>query len=654
MLSGPVVWVSVSAIVAAAAAWIRYGLREESVPGRLGPAALFAAALFLVLAGFVLPPLKPTATVATPRIAILDISASMDLPALPGGATRLDSGLAEVRRLAPDQVVAFGTSVAESTEPMELDSLIEAADRTGSRLAAALRVARAAGADSVAVITDGELEDREDARREAERLGLQVREIRTASPVLRTTLREVSAPVRVSAGDTIAFAVEITTPSGGTTPVPDSVTVAIEGPEGASGAVRIERPSSGRSSIVELELKAPEVRQGSTWHKYQVSLDPRADPLQTGQQRTVWVEVTRGSAGVVLVSIDPDWEPRHLLPVLGRASRGGAKAYLRIGPERWVSAGTVPKTIATPVVRSEAAGSDLLVVQGDLSGLPPWLHDLMLRHPRVLVLVRGSGTMPGTQIIVGAPVGGDWFAALPPPSSPVARALSGLDAEQLPPVATLRTVQGAGSWTVLQLRRDRRGDELPGAIGFASGSRRRVLLLAEGTWRWSARTGSARSVYRGLYAGITGWLLGDYRRVPVTLETGPETRPGSISWSIAPGVVDLVIAVRDSTGTVVWTDSIASPGNRIEGPDLPAGGLEFEARGRSEGSEFVVGRPFSVAGPAAELRGRDLGASLTTLAESASARRPARPRSAPPIWPYVLAAGLLCGEWIWRHRMGLR
>ena len=161
-------------------------------------------------------------------------------------------------------------------------------------------------------------------------------------------------------------------------------------------------------------------------------------------------------------------------------------------------------------------------------------------------------------------------------------------------------------------------------------------------------------MYRGLYAGITGWLLGDFRRVPVTLDVDPAAGPGSISWSIAPGVADLVIAVRDSTGTVVWTDSIASPGNRIEGPDLPAGDLEFEARGQSEGSEFVVGRPFTVAGPAVELRGRGLGASLTTLAESASSRRPARPRSAPPIWPYVLAAGLLCGEWIWRHRMGLR
>lgn len=654
MLSGPVVWVSVSAIVAAVAAWIRYGLREESVPGRLGPAILFAIALFLVLAGFVLPRLKPPPTAPTPRVAILDISASMDLPVLAGGRTRLDSGLAELRGLAPDLVVTFGLSVADAVGPAAVERAIEENDRTGSRLAAALRAARAAGADSVVVITDGELEDRQDSRREALRLGLQVRELRTAVPVPRTTLRHVSAPARVSAGDTIAFAIEITTQGGVTPPVADSITVTVSGPDGSSSTVRLERPSPGRSGIVELDLEALDVGESSVWHRYDVSLDPPADPLQAGQQWTEWVEVTRGSEGIVLVSIDPDWEPRQLLPVLERASRGGARAYLRIGPDRWVRAGTIPKAVSAPTVRSEAAGADLLVVQGGLSELPPWFRDLTARHARVLVLARGAGTIPGTELTVGVPVDGDWFAALPPPSSPVASSLSGLDAQQLPPVSALRTIQGAGAWTILQLRRDRRGDELPGAVGLESGSGRRALLLAEGTWRWSARTGSARSVYRALYAGITGWLLGDYRRVPVALDADPADGRGSVSWSIAPGVADLVIAVRDSSGVVVWTDSIGSPGESVEGPDFPAGDLDFEARGQLGGSPFVVSRPFTVAGPASEMRGREVGASLTTRAESVSSRRPVRQRGAPPLWPYVVAAGLLCAEWIWRHRLGLR
>ena len=104
----------------------------------------------------------------------------------------------------------------------------------------------------------------------------------------------------------------------------------------------------------------------------------------------------------------------------------------------------------------------------------------------------------------------------------------------------------------------------------------------------------------------------------------------------------------------MWTDSIGSPGESVEGPDFPAGDLDFEARGQLEGSPFVVSRPFTVAGPASEMRGREVGASLTTRAESVSSRRPVRQRGAPPLWPYVVAAGLLCAEWIWRHRLGLR
>ncbi len=655
MLSGPVVWVSGAAIAAAAVAWIRYGLREETVPGRTGPAILFAIALFLILAGFVLPPLRPSPTAPAPRVAILDISASMDLPSLPGGPTRLDSGRAEVRRLAPDRVVAFGMSVTAAVEPLELDSVIGVVDRAGSRLAAALRTARAAGADSVVVITDGELEDREDSRREAERLGLQVRELRTAAPVIRTTLREVSAPGRVSAGDTIPFTIEISTPAGGGgSPSGDSVTVTVEGAAGTTGTVRVERPSPGRSRIVQFRIPAPDVRQQSAWRRFGVSLDPGADPLEAEQKRTVWVEITRSRAGVVLVSIDPDWEPRQLLPVLARASSGGARAYLRIGPDRWVKAGTVPEPITGRRVRSEAAGADMLVVQGGMDDLPPWLHDLTGRHARVLVLARGSGSLPGSDFAVGTPVEGEWFAVLPSPTSPVAGALSGLEAEGLPPVSALRSVQGAGGWPILQLRRDRRGDALPAAVGFVTGRGRRVLVLAEGTWRWSARTGAARAVYRGLYAGISGWLLGDFRRVPVNLAVDPAGAGASIAWNIAPGVVDLVIAVRDSTGSVVWTDSIAMPAERVEGPDLPEGDLEYEARGQLEGTGFVVGRPFAVSGPTAELSGRDVGSSLTTRAQTSSSRQPVGRRTVPPLWPYVLAAGLLCAEWIWRRRLGLR
>ena len=654
MISGPVMWLSGSAIAATAAGWIRYGLREEAVPGRAGPAILFSIALFLILAGFVLPPLRPAPTAPTPSIAILDVSASMELPGRPGGPTRLDSALVELQRLSPDRIVAFGTSVVDIVQPTEIDSLIRVADRRGSRLTAALRTARAAGADSVVVITDGELEDREDARREAQRLGLRVRELRVAMSVVRTTVREVSGPGRVSAGDTIAFAVEISTQaSEGTTQISDSVTVAVAGPDGAARTVSVERPSPGRSRIAEVKVRAPDFRRESAWQKFEVVLDSGADLLSVARKRSAWVEVTRARAGVILVSTDPDWEARQLLPVLERASRDGATAYLRVGPDQWVQGGTVPRPIAGGRVRSDAAAADLLVVQGDLAELPAWLSDLAGRHGRVLVLTRGSGILPGSDVSVGQRLEGEWFADLPPPSGPVARALSGLVADDLPPVAALHSIQGAAAWPILELRRDRRGEALPAVVGIGSGRIRRVLVLAEGTWRWSARTGSARAVYRGLFAGVTGWLLEDFRRVPVTLAAGPVDGRASVAWSVAPGVEDLSIAIRDSTGIVVWTDSIGVPANRVLGPDLSAGDFESEARGRLDGTDFVVGRPFAIAGPTAEEGGRNIGASLTTSAQSSASPRTDRRKSV-PLWPYAFAAGLLCAEWIWRHRLGLR
>jgi hypothetical protein len=403
MLSGSVAWLIGSAIAAGATAWFRYGRREEAVPGRTGPAILFALALFLVLAGFVLPSLRTSPPPPTPTVAVLDISASMDLPGFPGGQSRLDSGRAAVQRLSPDRIVTFSTSVSDPIAPTGLDSVIGVAGRTGSRLAPALRVARAAGADSVVVFTDGELEDREDARREAERLGLRVREYRTASPVSRTTVRGVSAPGRVSADDTISFAIEISTQvSSGTSTDADSVTVTVEGPQGTKATVRVGRPSPGRSRIAEVRLPAPEVSEVSAWRQFGVSLDPGADPLAAGQTRSVWLEISRGRTGVVLVSVDPDWEPRQLLPVLERASAGGARAFLRIRPDHWVKAGTVPEPVAESRVRAEASDSDLLVVQAGLSDLPPWLRDLAGRHSRVLFLARGSGNLPGSEIAVGA------------------------------------------------------------------------------------------------------------------------------------------------------------------------------------------------------------------------------------------------------------
>jgi hypothetical protein len=51
MSSGQVSILLLAALLAAAGAYLRYGIREEKVPGRILPAILWGTSLFLLLAG---------------------------------------------------------------------------------------------------------------------------------------------------------------------------------------------------------------------------------------------------------------------------------------------------------------------------------------------------------------------------------------------------------------------------------------------------------------------------------------------------------------------------------------------------------------------------------------------------------------------------
>jgi hypothetical protein len=358
----------------------------------------------------------------------------------------------------------------------------------------------------------------------------------------------------------------------------------------------------------------------------------------------------------VIVSVDPDWEAGHLVPVLNRASSSGSRAYLRVAPDRWIRSGTMPEVVPEQRVRSEAAASDLLIVQGSPGELPDWLARTAARHDRLLMLVRGPGEVPGTGLTIGELSGGDWFALLPPPASPVARVLAGLDSERLPPAFTLRSMAGTEAWPILEFRRDRRGDPVPGVVGLRTESGRRVIVLAEGTWRWSARTGPARTVYRALYGGIAAWLLEEFRPEPVTLAPGGPRVVAPTGWELAPGISSLVLMVRDALGTEVWRDSLSEPGTTIALPPLAPGELSFQATGMLEGSSFAVERPFAIPGAVEELGGRPIGRSLTTGSRASSEDRRMRPPngSGLPVWPFLLAAILFCVEWYLRRRLGLR
>lgn len=649
MGSGGLIPVALAALAAAGLSWWAYGRLEERVPGRSGPAILRGLALFFLLAGWWLPPLWTGGAAGRPSRAVLvDRSLSMSLPVSPGGPTRADSANRLLRSLDADVVRWFGDSVRppSGTAGGAQAGLGGSPGDGASRIVPALEAARAAGADSAILLTDGELDDREAARTAARRLGLGVREIRVASSVGRLAIRRIDAPSTGEAGDTLRLVVEVA--AVGEAMTVDSASLSIAGRDGVRSILRFEVPAPGRTVRVPVGVTAPE--GGDAWQSWDLGLEPDADPLSAGVRHRVWVEIVPTAAGAVIVAADPDWEAHYLLPVLARSTAGGARAWLRVGADRWIRSGTDRILTGDAArVRADAGRAQLLVVQGDPAALPAWLRELAARHARVLWLARGPGAIPGSSLRVGPVRPGEWYPGGEPLPSPIAGYLDGLDDPGLPPVARLFSVEGY-EWAPLELRRNRAGTGQPPIGAARTGGRRRIVVAAEGLWRWASRSGDARQAYRSLFAGLAGWLLEAPERRPLELERARLTAGEPIRWRVAPEVSDVRLAVRDSTGSVIWADTVTAPDTLVTGPEAPAGSLRYEGEGTAAGEGFRIGRPFEAEGPERELEARAVGPALAGAATGGGA--PAGGGRA--MWPFVLAALMLCGEWFWRRRIGLR
>lgn len=98
---------------------------------------------------------------------------------------------------------------------------------------------------------------------------------------------------------------------------------------------------------------------------------------------------------------------------------------------------------------------------------------------------------------------------------------------------------------------------------------------------------------------------------------------------------------------------MSAPPPRVDGPRLPAGDAVFRTAGVMDGRAFAYERPFHV-GPPAELVPGPFGPPLIVDGGSPGPRGRADGPDRPPVWPFVVAALLLCAEWAWRRRIGLR
>lgn len=649
----PGLWLLVALGAVALAGWA-YGTREERVAGRTGPAAVRAVAVFLILGALALPALRGSGVGAPERVVLLDISRSMTLPvraADAGGTTRLDSALALLPELAPDRIYLFG----DRPVPARIDSLDTLVARHGaSRLEPALQAARLGGADSVWVLTDGALADRGAARETAAGLGLGVRELRVADVGPRVALAALRAPERARAGDTVRAMLEFRAGggSGGGGELPDSVSFQLEREGTVVAAVRAPRPAPGRTGRAQIDFVPRDEGARPSWRRYEAVLVDPPDPFGVAGRTGAWIEVSESSAGAVLVSLAPDWEARFLVPALDRLVLGGARGYLSLADGRFLEMGAGPRIVETSRVREAVRGARLLAVQAAPEDLPPWLAGALGAHARTLFFAGGPGEVPGAGARVTGPLPGEWYAAGPVPASPSAALLAEADLDLLPPVRELYAVEPAGRWSVLNASRNRRGEGRPLLTAGEDGMRRWALSAASDWWRWSLRGGEPRRVYEGVFSGIVGWLAEDATPRLASLVRTPAPGEPPV-WRIRPGSSDLTIRLLDETGAEVWREAVADPPAEVAGPGLPPGRYEVLVTATGPEGPVELRRPVDIEPDPREFLPGPPSEPLAVGAQPFP-RAPVDVRSPRPVWPFVLAVLLLCGEWVWRHRIGLR
>ena len=655
----PLVWVVGVAAVIAVSVWI-YAAREEQVGGRTGPAVLRGVALVLIVGSLDAPPFRGAGE--RPSWAVLvDGSRSMELPARSGGPARWDSALTVLAELDPDLVYVFGdnpTAFGDTEPPPPGHAL--------SRLGPALEAVSLGGLDSVWVLTDGALTDRAAALSTARRLGIGLREIRTAAPSTTAGIRSVRAPELVRAADTVSVTVELA--AGGAETLSDSLRLVLTVDGRAVGEASALPPAPGRTAGVAMQFSPEDLGTEVAadfsdtgglrgWLQYRVDLiEPAGALAPPASSATGWIEVSDEGGGAVYVASDPSWEGGLITRELDRLALGGAEGFLLLGDGRVLRTGPPVSPDDESAAEAALRSGRFTAVRIDPATAPDWLVSGLENKHRTLTLLAGHGRVPGTEIRATAALPGEWYITGPPPPGPVAPLAVGLEFGSLPPVGQLFGLEGleeAGWRTVLEARRDRRGGSQPLIAVYESGVNRHAVVAGTDLWRFALRGENAGRIYDAMLSGVVGWLLEDYAPRPVRLAEVPDnSRPPA--WLVAEGVSDLSITVNSAgRADEVWRAELADPPGTLTGPVLPPGSYRIMTSGNGPDGPFSLERPLDVAEDRSEwIPGAVPDPTVVEAAPDPALRD--RPALSRPVWPFPVAAALLCAEWAWRRRIGLR
>lgn len=633
------------------ARWV-YRKLELPVAGRrlLWP---LRAATLIVLAALLLdlPAPGSSATGSSSRWVLLDASLSMTAGEEPDTPWRAAHERADELREDGWRVVTFGADVALA------DSLGAARpEASASRLAPALTLAAEGGAREIRVLSDMRFEDEVAARAVLDGLpaGVAFEPVGASVPNAGVLGLEVDDRADAQAPGTAVVEVH-----GGRSG--DTLSVEIHEEGRLVAETRVPAPTRGLRRSVEVSLP-PAAEAGLI--RYEAVLSDAEDGFALDDRAPAYGRVElEEEGGVVLVSFRPDWEPRHLLPLLERTTGLGARGYLRAGADRFVPMGRgvdrgVP--VDSTAVRRAAGEAELLVLHGVHGDLGPWARALVEHGRRKIVFVADEAAATELGVPTSSPRSGEWYVRADVPSSPIAGVLAGMFEEDLPPLRNvLVPTDTDGLLRPLVVRRGNAGpEEAPLYLRLEDGGRS-ALTLATGFWRWSAR---GLDAYRTLWAGVAGWLLLE----PVV--SGTEVRP---TTRVVPRGEDVEWRVpSERTGSRIRIRTAAAVGEEANGGDVvrdtvlaeagvvPTGPLDvgtyrytvLDAAGDSvSGGRFDVSATTADMLPAA-VDPDELAGSGSAPGASEGGGRPLRTLP----WAYLLIIGLLAAEWIGRRRSGLR
>ena len=317
------------------AAWI-YVRRELAIPGRrlLGTIRAVILVLLLLLLWDPRLPGGPRSGSSEGSWVLLDASASMSAGALEDGANWA-SVLERARELAEAgaQVLLFGET--PRVVPLgSLDTLLPVA--SASRLAPALARAAEAGAMAVTVLSDLRLDDPVEAGISSGRSSFGVQMERRGGPVRNAGVARFELPSRAQSGQSLSVGIALFSEE---TDPGDTIRVEVWEEDRLVASAGVLPAEAGLLATATIRLPAP---RDAGWLRYRLLASLPGDRFEADDAKSAFTEVDPAEGGLVLLSLQPDWEPRFLLPVLSQvtgldvsgflAMSGGR--YLRLGSER--------------------------------------------------------------------------------------------------------------------------------------------------------------------------------------------------------------------------------------------------------------------------------------------------------------------------------